>query len=388
MNKTALPTPGTFPHLLLTLTALSGEFPSPLVGRLPGSVYYKRNAVTALKKAGLLYKYSRDRLHGLRLTSTAKDLLLSQHPERYESLLTGDSLLNAPKYAATRRARLHRMAEVLVAMCNAGAAFLPWEKADIFQSDGGAAVGDICQPTYYTSLEIKGGGDQGSKFTGSRATGVLFTGDSIYLVFNTGTAEMKWNTSSEARLKTFITYDLCCSSQAGAYMLNRPDAIMFASDMGQLEVLLGGGTRTRRNQMTLDDFEHFHYLTINQHGEGILRLLCDSERTDALDGILMEGYTPTPEGYCGIDCDAVDADNAPVLFGYTCDMPRIRRFHGGLSLHDLAGTLFCFDFQADALRRVCGPQVQLQCIDFDAVDRLLVRPGEGGSYHNMQNDYD
>ena len=81
MDNVTLPTPDTFPDLLLTLTALSGEFPSALVKRLPGSEYYNRNAVTRMKKVGLLYKYSRDGLHGLRLTSAAKDLLLTQQPE-------------------------------------------------------------------------------------------------------------------------------------------------------------------------------------------------------------------------------------------------------------------------------------------------------------------
>ena len=66
MHNVPLPTPDTFFDLLLTLTALIGEFPSALVKRLPGSEYYNRNAVTRMKKAGLRYKYSRDGLHGLR----------------------------------------------------------------------------------------------------------------------------------------------------------------------------------------------------------------------------------------------------------------------------------------------------------------------------------
>ena len=61
----------------------------------------------------------------------------------------------------------------------------------------------------------------------------------------------------------------------------------------------------------------------------------------------------------------------PVLFGYTCDMPHIRRFIGGLNAHGFKGTLYCFDFQEDAMQQICGSNVDIKCIDFEAVKQLL-----------------
>ena len=55
-----LPAPGTLPELLLTLTALSGEFPASTVRRLPGSETYMEQVVKQLKKEGLLRTYYRD----------------------------------------------------------------------------------------------------------------------------------------------------------------------------------------------------------------------------------------------------------------------------------------------------------------------------------------
>lgn len=66
----------------------------------------------------------------------------------------------------------------------------------------------------------------------------------------------------------------------------------------------------------------------------------------------------------------MDGDT-PVLFGYTCDMPRIKRFANGLEIHGLKGTLYCFDFQEEAIRKVCGPNVDIKCMIFGAVKRLL-----------------
>mgnify|MGYP004445757795 CR=1 FL=1 len=44
-------------YRLLSLTAISGEFPTDQLNRLPGSPYYLESVVTALKKDGLLRTY-------------------------------------------------------------------------------------------------------------------------------------------------------------------------------------------------------------------------------------------------------------------------------------------------------------------------------------------
>ena len=119
-RKGPLPSPDTFPDLLLTLVALSGELPSALVSRLPGSDSYKAYAVKILKRERLLRTYYHDGLRGLRLTSIAKNLLTARQPDRYLPLFTGDTATNTPKYSVPHRLRLHRMAEVLVTAYNAG----------------------------------------------------------------------------------------------------------------------------------------------------------------------------------------------------------------------------------------------------------------------------
>ena len=68
--------------------------------------------------------------------------------------------------------------------------------------------------------------------------------------------------------------------------------------------------------------------------------------------------------------DAMDGDE-PVLFAYTCDMPRIKRFDNALHIHDMRGTLYCFDFQEAALRAICGPGIKIQDLDFEKVKALL-----------------
>ena len=80
-NGRELPGLDTFPGLLLTLTALSGELPTAEVYRLPATVTYKEYAVKQLKRDNLLQTFYRDSVRGLRLTSAAKDLLMASWPD-------------------------------------------------------------------------------------------------------------------------------------------------------------------------------------------------------------------------------------------------------------------------------------------------------------------
>ena len=366
-RKGPLPSPDTFPDLLLTLVALSGELPSALVSRLPGSDSYKAYAVKILKRERLLRTYYHDGLRGLRLPSIAKNLLTARQPDRYLPLFTGDTATNTPKYSVPHRLRLHRMAEVLVTAYNAGLLTFPWEKPAAFQAepdDASLYVG----PAYYSSREVKEIGAQATMIRGSRSTGILLCGSGIYAVYNTADTRMKWEYKAEVRLKAMMQTDLCHRRLADRFMDSPPGAIVFGDGMDQLEILMGQGDKETRNYLIMNGiFRCFHYLTLDHRGEVLLRLLCDPERKAALDGILSEDLAEGRSNWL-IEHDAIDGNGCPVLFGYTCDMPRIRRFDDALGLHGQTGTVYCFDFQEPALRRVCGPRVALQSIDFEAFE--------------------
>ena len=90
--------------------------------------------------------------------------------------------------------------------------------------------------------------------------------------------------------------------------------------------------------------------------------------SEQLETILRTDLQDKDEGL-PLENDAIDQQGNPVLFSYTCDLPRIKRFDTALRLQNKAGTLICFDFQAEALRRCCGEQVRFQTIDFEKWER-------------------
>lgn len=364
----SLPAPDTLPGLLLTLTALAGEFPTSLVHRLPGSDSYKEAAVKRLKREKLLRTYYHDGLRGLRLTATAKRLLLSARPDLFSDIFSGSTVTNTPKYTVPHRLRLHRMAEVLVTMMQARVPSFPWEKSAVFQSEPPPAGFCASRPAYYSSREVKEIGPQSSKIRGSRATGVLLTESGIFVVYNIGASKTKWEYKAELRMKALLQIEICQRRLSAQYADLPVNAVVFGQGLKPLEHLMGPGDRASRNYFVLDgSFDHFYYLTSDHHGEVMLRLLWDNSLKSDLDTILSEDLLPW-DRQCPVEHDALDAAGTPVLFGYLGDMPRIRRFDTALELHERSGILICFDFQEAALRRSCGRRVQFQCIDFDAFE--------------------
>ncbi len=114
MNPTQLPTDGTLPLLVLQIIAVSGEFPAAFSGHFPGGCSYIESVIGKLKKDGLLRSYTKNGLRGLRLTASAKRLLLQKYPVDLTPYLTGASETNSLKSEPERRLRLHRMAEALL----------------------------------------------------------------------------------------------------------------------------------------------------------------------------------------------------------------------------------------------------------------------------------
>ena len=269
-----------------------------------------------------------------------------------------------------RRLRLHRMAEVLIAMHNADVSVLPGQKPDVFSPTPPSADTWIDQAAYYSSPEVKEIGPQRDKIRGSRATGVLLTEQDLFAVYNMGSAEMKWEYNSEARLRFLLKIDIGKQRLWGQYTDAEPGAIIFGANMDQMPALMGVGCDRRHKYFALDGgCQHVHYLTNDHHGEVVLRLLSDPATKTMLNDILLEGFTEPQEDWL-MPNDAMDGED-PVLLGYTCDMPRIKQFSDALTLHKRNGLLYCFDFQEDALRKVCGPNVNIQGIDFEKFKQIL-----------------
>ncbi len=321
-----------------------------------------------LKRKRLLRTFYKDGLRGYRLTAKAKELLIADRPERFFPFLTGAAETNHIKSEAARRLRLHRIAESTVTMQNAGAAVYRDEKPEIFSPVWAESAGlSITAPAFYNSREIKELGTVFVKIKGARSVGVLLTENAVFVVYNLGGSLMKWQYRAEMRTKALMQTILCRERLPEQYEPESVKGLLLGDGMELAAAILTGDGG--KQYFLLDgSYEHFHYLTNDRRGEKLLRMLCSAELSERLEALLLTDLWEKDEGL-PVENDAIDGSGRPVLFAYTCDLPRIKRFDTALRLQNKAGTLICFDFQAEALCRCCGEQVRFQTIDFEKWER-------------------
>ncbi len=355
-----LPSHNSLNYELLSLTAICGEVPCTCSARLTASESYRKKVVTSLTHDKLLRIFSRHHLRGYRLGVRGKRLLLQQEPERFAFYLSGCSDTNAIKSEISRRIRLHRIAQTYVTMLNAGAALIYRdEKLPIFSP---AASGPFCieQPCFYDSHEIKESELEMLKIRGSRMAGALFTSGRVFAVYNSMEFLPVFDPQVEMRAKVML--EQVCRTKVSFSL--RTSGLLLSNNMDTLHTLLEQSRTRKRNHFLLNDgYEHFYFLTNDFYGETLLRLLCRPEIIRQTDAALLQEFQP-PLPNSRLECDAVDDSGSPVLFCYLPDIPRLYRFVSALNLLNSTGILVCFDFQADALRPLCGDNIELQIIDF------------------------
>ena len=365
--KNALSENDTVSQNLIELIAISGEFPSRLIERVAGSRSYKEQVVTSLKRQGLVKTFYKDSVRGLRLTHSAKQKLLKLNPERFDFFLRGNSDTNHIKGDISRRLRLHRIAEATVTILNADISVFRDEKPNIFsECFENNTDFEITLPAFYNSREIKEIGTAFVKIKGARSVGVILTPKDILVTYNLGSALMKWDYKSEMRTKALMKTVLC-RERLTKYSGDDIKGLILGDSMDICyEILAGEGGK---QHFLLDgNYENFYYLTNDYKGERILTTLCNPLLDAKLKTILMSDLEDGDRGLT-IENDAFEQDGTPVLFGFYCDLPRIKRFNTALSLRKKDGVIICFDFQKEVLASFCCEQITFKTINFDKWER-------------------
>lgn len=350
---------------LLTLVTMFGEFPTNLLSRLSGGASYKETIITDLKQRGLIKTHYDVGLRGLRPTNRAKKLLLADNPSRFSFYLKGNTDTNHVRSEPHRRERLHRIAEASVTMQNAGASIFRDERPEIF-TPLWSGHEEIITPAFYTSREIKESGEFFSRTKGARSVGALLTEQNIFITYNLADSLMKWSYRAEMRNKAFLQNFLCLIRMPKQYPPESINGIMLANSMELAFEILNNGNQ---QYLILDNnFENFYFVTNDEKGEMLIRLLCNPELCEELDELLVSDLYSANPGY-RVENDAMTEDDEPVLLAYKCDLKRIKKFYTGLNLHDKHGIIYCFDYQAEVLRRFCGDRVEFKTLDVKKAER-------------------
>lgn len=366
-------------YRLLELIALSGEASPDIIERQGISTSYGEKLITRLKEDRLLKTHYRDKLRGYRLTSTGKKLLLSENPDRFSFYLTGSSDTNQPRSDIPRRLRLHQASLVYSLLQNAGVTFFRDEKPLLFgssppDSPDASKMDSFIRdsmpyPVFYHSREIKELGQETVKINNSRTIGILLTKGCIYILFYTGASLLKWEYSTELRVKALLSYHMSQGTLSPWYRPDTPiHALIIGSNMETAVKLLTSTGGYKNNYFKIDtSFNNFYYLPDTAAGELMMRLLSSPEVSKILTHLLLSDLQPPSKDF-GLEHDAL-SDGLPTLLAFDFNLVRIARFLTGLSMHRLHGHIICFDFQKDTLLLYCGDTVTVTTIDLAKFER-------------------
>lgn len=361
--KSVLPGKQTRAYELLALVAIFGEFPLDLLPRLSGGDSYKEKVITSLKQQGLAKSYYKDGRRGLRPTTRAKRLLLADNPMRFSFHMNENSDTNHVRSEPNRRERLYRIAEASVTMQNAGVSIFQDERPALSNLSNEA----ILSPVFYSAKEIKDLGVVFDKVKSTRSVGILLTESDMFVTYNLGNSIIrKWAYKTEMRVKTVVENEFCIKPHSTQYS---PDSIKGLLLGNSMELAYDVLCNTAKQYFLLDDnYESFYFVTNDERGEMLLRLLCRSDLCNELDEILTDDLCLADPSFL-IENDAMTEDGTPVLIAYNCNLRRIRKFNTALSLRERRGIIICFDYQAEVLRRYCGKYVEFQTLDYKKTER-------------------
>ena len=201
-------------YALLSQIALTGEFPADAVPRLIPHAAYAAKIVSALKKDKLIRAYRRDQLCTLRLSAVGRAFLLADAPDRFGPLLYE---IDPYKTELHHRSRRCQMAQLALTMRSAGVAIFPDEKPPL----SALSLQTLRLPAYYSSLEIKGMGIEGTKIKNARFCGVLLTENKCLLCYHAGDGSLRWTRQSELKSRALLTHLFCRQLLPGRYTVGR-----------------------------------------------------------------------------------------------------------------------------------------------------------------------
>ena len=206
------------------------------------------------------------------------------------------------------------------------------------------------------------------KVHGSRMAGSLLTPSRTFAVFNGMDAVPTFDTQIEQRGKIMLQNIRYMRTGAS----HTPDGILLSDQWAVMTTLLKDAKTYKKEHFLFGEgYEHFYFLTNDYHGETLLWLLCRPDVIGQLNAtLLQELQLPCRNAF--IENDARTDAGAPILFCYLPDLPRLFRFLSALELLQMKGAILCFDFQAGALRPLCGDKVELQIIDFAEFERRFL----------------
>ena len=359
---------------LLTITALSGEFPCDNFHRLHISSSYAKLLRHNLYQEGMIKSLSDDCLKGLVLTSKGIEVLKQKESERYRYIS------DKKRTEVSRRYRRQLFARTYCSLLNADIEFLPDRKPFVFarRRSQPYIVGSPLirpsllsdEPVFYSSIEIKYElEDHVQQIRNSAMTGLVLNRNNCFVLYNIG--ENRFPLSYATELKAGIMVG------SGTFLEMKKassNAVFLVKDFSIADELIFGSKekKTAPSKVILNGaYKHIYLILENESGDIQLRILCHPPFRELIEDTFFENFGESNPNYKIIN-DGFDGDGNPVLNGCFLDVVRLLKFKRGLLTNDIPGRVLCFDFQMEFVAKLMKPaKVQINHIKIKDVEEMM-----------------
>ena len=359
---------------LLTITALSGEFPRDNFHRLHISSSYAKLLRHNLYQEGMIKSLSDDCLKGLVLTSKGIEVLKQKEPERYRYIS------DKKRTEVSRRYRRQLFARTYCSLLNADIEFLPDRKPFVFarRRSQPYIVGSPLirpsllsdEPVFYSSIEIKYElEDHVQQIRNSAMTGLVLNRNNCFVLYNIGENRFPLSYATELKAEIMVGSGTFLEMKKAS-----SNAVFLVKDFSIADELIFGSKekKTAPSKVILNGaYKHIYLILENESGDIQLRILCHPPFRELIEDTFFENFGDSNPNYKIIN-DGFDSDGNPVLDGCFLDVVRLLKFKRGLLTNDIPGRVLCFDFQMEFVAKLMKPaKVHINHIKIKDVEEMM-----------------
>ncbi len=371
--------PGSHMYRLIRLLSISGEFPAQSLGVL-GDVRTVKAMVHRMESpcqfrlsdgsvltTRLFQVSGRGSERTVRLNKGALEVLRDINPRALENYLESfpDNRFTGNRLNILRN---HRIGEAIAMCMMAGIETAPYKLPKLQK----AAILPVVPraPSYYISRDFKQIFEtELNKTSFTRVAGLLFYPGGAYAVYNTRDAVMKWSGLGELKARQELTE----IARMNAGLSEVTSAILIGADADVALQTMLESDKSQKRQTRFDRiYQRVHFVPMNKHGVGLLRLLTLPDWNEKLMRVLFKPEI-RPKGHASIEYDAV-SDGVYVISHMDSDIARLIRFSEALKTKDLPFEVLCFSWQVEFIKNYLGGSVRLKQLEMSVVlDKLGIK---------------
>ena len=343
---------------LLTIMALSGEFPLDGLVRLGVSEGYSRVIKHRLMDDKDVEFILENKLKGLVLTQKEKNRLIKSNPKRYAMVNTQNTR------GQTRRARSHLFARTYCSLLNADIEFLNDKKPYIYAREHNGNDKELrypllrtkllnTEPMFFDSKDIKYSlGDHVQQIRNSAMMGLILTREDCWALYNMDSNKYPLGYATERKVSIL----LCDGRILDQHQELQSKAIFLVSDFdAAADLILGNKSKDIKPSRIISDspFSSIYMIPENHYGDIALKTLCHKNINEMVWNVFRNNFGTRVSGFA-MENDAV-YEGMPVCNLCNLDIVKLIHFKQSLLINKTTGLIACFDFQEEFLARIMKP---------------------------------